>query len=574
MALGALAAAAVGYTTSRNHAASPAHLAVLVRVTIIATLVLSGLYAQRSEIHARMGSLLMAAGLASSLWLLNGSADRLLFSVGILCTGVMPVLAAYLMLGYPTGCLRSRSERRFLWITGGATTAVWLVAVVMARQPPLHPLVECTPHCPPNMLSLRLGPAATVVPGAVFGAALIALLCGTVMLLERRARSATAPLRRSLMPVRLAATATAVLLVVYLMLGMARRDLGGPAGGAYLTATVLIPLAIIVGLTMERLFTGQALVDFVNQLARAPEANPEALMAAALEDPSLKIGYRRPALGTYVDASGTPVDVRGHRAVTWIERDHEPVAAVVYGADLVAEEQFIQAAGAAALIRLEKAQLEAELKASTRDLAASRIRLVETADGERRRLERDLHDGIQQHMIGVRIKLDAAAETVKDDPVEAERALARVGREMDKVLEETRSLARGIYPTLLSEHGLREALGSVARSSPIPVEVRAGRIGRYPQDVEIAVYFCCLEALQNVAKHAGPTATATVVLWREGSRLEFKVDDTGTGFDSGQARCGRGLINMRDRIESVGGTLRVICRSGRGVSVRGTVPAR
>ena len=203
----------------------------------------------------------------------------------------------------------------------------------------------------------------------------------------------------------------------------------------------------------------------MNQLARAPEANPEVLMAAALRDPSLKIRYRRPGLATYVDSSGTPVDdLPGECAVTWIEHGRMPVAGVMYSSDLVGQERFVQAAGAAALLRLEKAQLEADLKASTGDLAASRIRLVETAHAERRRLERDLHDGVQQHMIGLRIKLDMAAETVKDNPVEGERALARVGHEMDDVLQELRSLARGIYPTLLSEHGLSEALRSAART--------------------------------------------------------------------------------------------------------------
>jgi signal transduction histidine kinase len=144
---------------------------------------------------------------------------------------------------------------------------------------------------------------------------------------------------------------------------------------------------------------------------------------------------------------------------------------------------------------------------------------------------------------------------------------------MDDVLDEMRSLARGIYPSLLSQCGLGEALRAATRSSPIPVEVRGSRVGRYPEDVEVAVYFCCLEALQNAAKHAGEDARATLTLRSEGEQLRFEVRDAGVGFESRRAQPGSGLINMRDRIEAVGGTLTITSRRGRGTTVRGCVPA-
>jgi signal transduction histidine kinase len=317
---------------------------------------------------------------------------------------------------------------------------------------------------------------------------------------------------------------------------------------------------------------GQTLVEFVSELARLPEADPETLMAAALRDPSLKIAYRRPGLGTYVDSHGEPVgEFPADEAVVWIDQGEEPVAAVLYSPELSRDERFVQAAGAAALIRLEKAQLEADLKASNADMAASRGRLLEMAHAERRRLERDLHDGVQQHLVGLRIKLEMAAEAIKDDPAQGERVLASVGRQMDDILHEVRSLARGIYPSLLTERGVGEALRAAARSSPLPVEVR-GRVGRYAEDIEVAVYFCCVEALQNVAKHGGRDATATVSLWEHERRLGFEVRDSGVGFNSRTASRGSGLINMRDRIEAVGGEVQVSSRRGRGTSVRGSVP--
>jgi signal transduction histidine kinase len=171
----------------------------------------------------------------------------------------------------------------------------------------------------------------------------------------------------------------------------------------------------------------------------------------------------------------------------------------------------------------------------------------------------------------MRIKLEMAVDAIKDDPAQGERVLASVGRQMDDILDEVRSLARGIYPSLLTERGVAEALRAAARSSPVPAEVR-GRVGRYAEDVEVAVYFCCLEALQNVAKHAGPDVAATVVLREDDGHLNFQVRDSGVGFNPKNSERGSGLDNMRDRIEAVGGELAVTSRRGRGTSVRGSVP--
>ena len=479
--VGASAATAVGLLTSQNPAARPPGLAVEIRVVMIVALVAAGLYAQTSKIQARMGGLLIGAGLLSSLWLLNGSSNRALFSVGVVFVGVMPLAFAYLMLAHPTGHLPSRTEVRFLWLTGGALAVLWLLSVAMTLQPPLKtPLVQCGPHCPNNVFSLGSATEAVTAVQAAMVLAWLGVTWGTPVLLARRARATSAPVRRSLTPVLFTATAAAVLLTTSMLLHAAGLHAWSTVGAMYIGLVALLPLAILAGLANERLFMGQALAEFVSELARLPAADPEALMAAALRDPSLKVAYRRPGRGTYVDSAGAPVDeLPDDMAITWIERERQSVAAVMYDEDLSGYERFVQAAGAAASIRLEQTQLQAELKASTADLASSRVRLMETAHAERRRLERDLHDGVQQHLVGLRIKLDMAAETFREDPVRGERALASVGRQMDDVLQELRSLARGIYPSLLHECGLREALRAAARNSPIPVAVRAAGIGRY-----------------------------------------------------------------------------------------------
>jgi signal transduction histidine kinase len=571
--LGVLAAASVGYAASKNPLASPSHVAVELRVAIIVAQIAAGLYAQTSELQARMGGLLVGAGFFSAVWLLNGSSNRALFSIGVVGSGVAPLLFAYLMLAHPSGHLFSPRDARFLRLTGGSAAVLWLLGVLMTLQPPLRsPLLQCRPHCPANAFSLGSADDAVGVVQAAIWVAWLSLSVGTPILLVRRARSSPAPVRRSLVPVVVVAAAIPILLTVY----AASIATGwGPTmtlGGIYVAEVLVIPIAILAGLGRERSFMGQMLAQVIEQLARLPAADPEVLLAAALRDPSLRIAYRRPGLETYVDSHGVPIsEFPADAAVTWIERGGMPVAAVLCNAELARDKRYVQAAGAAALIRLEKAQLEADLKASTSDLAASRVRLLDMAHSERRRLERDLHDGVQQHLVGLRIKLDVAAGAIKDDPTQGERALASVGQQMDDVLHEVRSLARGIYPSLLTERGVVEALRAAARSSLLPVEVR-GRVGRYPEEVEVAVYFCCLEALQNVTKHAGPDATATVSLWGDGHRLGFEVRDAGIGFNPRTASRGRGLINMRDRIEAVGGRLEVSSCYGQGTAVRGSVP--
>jgi signal transduction histidine kinase len=571
--LGTVAAAAVAATTAANPYAPPHGVAVELRVVIIVALIAAGLYAKTSHIQARMGGLLIGAGFVSSLWLLNGSSHRIPYSIGVVVSGAAPALFAYLMLAHPAGRLSSRREAQFLWLTGGALATLWLLGVLMTLQPPLKtPLLQCSAQCPPNVFTLGSAPAAVGVVQMAMRIAWIALSVGTPILLVRRLRVSPAPVRRALTPVAVVAILVPILLLAFTVANAAHAGAAPTLGALYIGLAAVVPLAVLAGLGRERLFMGQTLAEFVNELARMPDADPETLMAAALRDPSLRIAYRRPGLGTYVDSHGVPVsEFAAGEAVAWVERGGRPLAAVLYSAELARDERFVQAAGAAALIRLEKAQLEADLKASTADIAASRVRLLEMAHAERRRLERDLHDGVQQHLVGLRIKLEMAAEAMRDDPAQGERVLASVGRQMDDILHEVRSLARGIYPSLLTERGVAEALRAAARSSPVPVEVR-GRVGRYAEDIEVAVYFCCLEALQNVAKHAGPDAAATVVLREVEGHLTFNVRDTGVGFNPRTVERGSGLINMRDRLEAVGGELSVTSRRGRGASVRGSVP--
>jgi signal transduction histidine kinase len=205
------------------------------------------------------------------------------------------------------------------------------------------------------------------------------------------------------------------------------------------------------------------------------------------------------------------------------------------------------------------------------DLLASRQRLVAAQDEERRKLERNLHDGAQQQLVALGLKQRLAADLVRQDPDRAIAMLADLQQETREALENLRELARGIYPPLLADLGLVAALESRARKSPVAVAIDADGAGRYTQEVEAAVYFCCLEALQNVAKYAG-ASTVHIHLADEGEWLTFSVADDGHGYDSSTTAIGSGIQNMADRLSALGGSLNVRSMPGAGTTVAGRIP--
>jgi signal transduction histidine kinase len=220
---------------------------------------------------------------------------------------------------------------------------------------------------------------------------------------------------------------------------------------------------------------------------------------------------------------------------------------------------------------LKNVGLTSDLQARLVDLRASRQRLVAAQDDERRRLERNLHDGAQQHLVAIKVKLGLVEMLATRDPEKAKATIVALKSDADEALEMLRDLARGIYPPLLAEKGLAAALTSQAGKATLPVQVDADGVGRYPQETEAALYFCTLEALQNVQKYAH-ASTATVRLREEGERLVVEVADDGCGFDVRAAARGSGLTNMEDRLDALGGTLHIESSPGVGTTLRATIP--
>ena len=207
------------------------------------------------------------------------------------------------------------------------------------------------------------------------------------------------------------------------------------------------------------------------------------------------------------------------------------------------------------------------------DLRASRQRLVAAQDEERRRLERNLHDGAQQQLVALAIRLKLARTTASKDLVEADRMLEQLEGDVTDALENLRELARGVYPPLLADQGLTAAIDAQSRRSAVPVRVEADGIDRYPQDIETAVYFCTLEALQNAAKYAD-AGQITVRLVQDDGELVLSVRDDGRGFDPAVTPLGAGLQNMADRLAALGGRLIVRSRAGGGTTIEGRIPVR
>jgi signal transduction histidine kinase len=231
-------------------------------------------------------------------------------------------------------------------------------------------------------------------------------------------------------------------------------------------------------------------------------------------------------------------------------------------------------------LALHNLQLDSALQASldevrrqAAELQASRLRIVATADAERRRIERNLHDGAQQHLVALAVKMRLARQFVDRDLDKARAMLDQLGEDLSAAVDELRALAHGIYPPLLMDRGLVDALSAAARRAALPTSVEAGTVGRYAQEIEAAVYFCCLEAMQNAGKHAGEGASAVVRVREEEGALLFEVADNGAGFDlAGRTSTGAGFVNMGDRVGAIGGSVNVESAPGRGTRVYGMIP--
>ena len=297
----------------------------------------------------------------------------------------------------------------------------------------------------------------------------------------------------------------------------------------------------------------------------------QAALRRALGDPTLLFFAWDPAAGTYLDAHANepPAATNGTRRVTtYVGYDDRPLAALVHDAAVLDAPDVLEAVVGAARLGLAKDRLQKELEAKIEELKASRSRLVEAGHAERRRLERDLHDGAQQRLVSLALALRLAETRLGSDTAAAGELLSRAQEELKLALDELRELARGIHPAVLTEQGVVAALEGVASRAAVPVEISVELEGRLPERVEVAAYYVACEALTNAVKHSHAALVRVAIRRRDGSAVVEVRDDGSGGADAD----GSGLRGLADRVEALGGRLEVTSRSGAGTSVCAVIP--
>jgi signal transduction histidine kinase len=309
----------------------------------------------------------------------------------------------------------------------------------------------------------------------------------------------------------------------------------------------------------------------VVELDRTPEPpRLRDVIARALGDPSLEVAYPAPNAGGWVGATGLPVTlpVPGNpsRAVTRLERDGRTVAALIHDPAIAEERELVASVGAATSLALENERLQAEVRAQLEEVRASRARIVAAGDAERRRVERDLHDGAQQRLVTLALILEMAHERAAGEP-DLEGLLEKARHELDGGLTELRELARGLHPVALDE-GLAGAIESLSERVPLPIDVEVPS-ERYPATVEATAYFVVAEALTNVVRYA-EADRARVAIVRSGDSLVVEVADDGVG-GADPAR-GSGLRGLGDRVATAGGCLTLTSLPGDGTILRAEIP--
>jgi signal transduction histidine kinase len=575
VAAAGVAAAAITWviTTTGN---DPSVGAAVVRASSVLLPTAVGLAIWTHPPSQRFGRLLVAGGFVTFLGALGGADDEVVYSVGRVASWLAEITLVYLVLAFPSGWLHSRIDRV---LVAGVVLIVAVLFVPTVLVTDAYPVpatwTTCTEGCPGNAFQVTGEPGwvgDVVLPVREVLTSL--LLLGVTLRLLTRIATATTTMRRTLTPV----LGLAVVHAVALPLGFSLRR-AGDASEAVLTVTWVLAVGVpvmalgfLVGAARWRLAVGAGLYRLAPKLQAGTD--PETLrcaLAEALDDPSIDLVYRSD--GRWLDTHGEWVTLPAadsRRAYTVISDGGSQVAAILHDDALRDHRDFVHAVGGLALVVLTNQRLRAQVEKALQEARRSRERILAVADEERRRIERDLHDGAQQRLVALRIKLELASERSAQEHLPDAAQLHQLSEDVGDALDEVRSLAAGVYPALLVDCGLEEALRSAARRSPLPTSVAAQGVGRFPQQIEAAVYFCCLEALQNAAKHAEARSVSIVVLY--GDDLRFEVRDDGRGFDVDHEVFGHGLTNIHDRLVAVGGTLVVESGAGRGTRIAGTIP--
>jgi signal transduction histidine kinase len=521
----------------------------------------------------RIGPLMLAFACTWFIGNLGNSGVPFLYSFGTAFEGVNSIFLIWLILAYPTGRLTTWLERAAVVGTAVGTIGTGIV-VAATFDPRRFGCHECGPAGLAFFPSFRIWQAATTVGDR----AVLILAVAVLIALALRWHRATRIERADLAPLWIA---TIILVLVFVLEGFVADPGPRHPFAEFLfelqkIGQLLIPITFMWGLLRRRMARA-AVGDLVVELdAPASTGGMRDALARALHDASLRIAFPASGLAdemAWVDEEGRPLELPTDPAgVTVIARDGERLAALVHDPALIEHHELLRAAAAAAGMAIENEHLQAEVRAQLAEVRASRARIVEAADAERRRVERDLHDGAQQRLLTLSLALHTARRQTDGDidPTLIAETLTVASEELGLAIAELRELARGIHPSILTDEGLGPALESLAARASVPVSLTvAPPADRLPPAVEAAAYFVVSEALANVTKYAKATR-ATVRVSREDGHMTVEVRDDGVG--GADDTRGSGLRGLRDRVAAVNGSLSIASPSGRGTTVLAELP--
>lgn len=525
--------------------------------------------------ESRTGILVAAIPFAGMLSDLNHvfPGRQLAVTLGLAASWLVAPLMVQTFFSYPSGRLSSRVDRLYVATAWALAAAYGLVFTLFysPRSPFDERVWDCATCALPythvawlNLIGFDRNFGRVVLVFALLG----------IALLVRKLAKASSGGRRVILPLSFAACFIVGEFAVQIALyGHSVNSWTHPTWFWISTAA---PLSIPVALALALLWGDGGrgpVAGLVVELERTPPGSVRDALSRALGDSSLELALWLPERRMYVDAAGREVALpepgRG-RAVTTIGTAEAPVAALVHDPVLLERRGLLTAAGAAARLALENERLQAELRAQLVELRATQARIVTAGDEERRRLERDLHDGVQQRLLTIGLSLQLVRAEVGASATGALDLMREAEAELGSALEELRELAQGIHPAVLTEHGLGPALKTLATRSRVPVEIRRVPRERLPGPVEAAAYFVVSEALANAAKHAGASAVTIDVRCDEGS-LVVDVEDDGRG--GAQPRPGSGLAGLADRVHALSGELAIESEPGRGTHLSARVPS-
>jgi signal transduction histidine kinase len=532
----------------------------------------AGLMAWARRPRNRLGPLMVATCFALLARQFRYSHDALAFTVFFLLGELGFVLVAHVTLAYPFGRVTDRLERAFLAFAYVVALAFPLGILLAYDESTRVRFLDPLPH--ESLLQLSPRPRLVDALQDAFGVVAYGALAAVfVALVVRKLVTATPRARTVLRPLLLAALAAGLwaLLNGALTFASTPPPLMSDLFWWQIASLTALPLALLWGMLRARLARVHV-GELVVHLDRAAPGSLRDELARALEDPTLELAFWLPERGEFVDGNGKAFDVPEDgpaRAVTRIEQDGAPLAVLVHDPTLREEPKLVEGVAAAARLALQNARLHAEVSAQLEKVEESRRRIVTAADEERRRIERDIHDGAQQRLVALALELRSAQRRLGDDAdPELETLLASAADELQVAVDELRELAAGIHPGVLVQGGLGAALEALAGRSPIPVAVESTE-ERFAPEVEGTAYFVASEGLTNVVKHSRATRAAIRATTVNATLVVEVVDD---GVGGASLEDGSGLRGLADRVEARGGRLRVTSAPGSGTRLVGEIP--